>query len=224
LAGQAPRVVAELTIGYRVPSEVMDFAAPLAEIIAPTVTFPTSIRPASAGNPITVVETPPHVLLEEALARAAAIAAKDEERARSIAIVAPDDAVTIRTLEERLASSDLTGPAIRILAVSDVKGLEFDHVIVVEPGAIARQVPSGLRQLYVAITRCTQTLTLVHTQPLPAGLPAADSWCSPPLVVREEPAPAETRTTASTDEAPEEPPTPPAGADREVACAPADTG
>ena len=51
------------------------------------------------------------------------------------------------------------------------KGLEFDHVVVVEPAAIVEEGgESGLRELYVALTRPTKTLVVVHARPLPAEL------------------------------------------------------
>jgi DNA helicase IV len=51
-----------------------------------------------------------------------------------------------------------------------VKGLEFDGVVVVEPGLIADESPQGLRALYVSLTRATKRLTIVHESPLPAVL------------------------------------------------------
>jgi DNA helicase IV len=50
------------------------------------------------------------------------------------------------------------------------KGLEFDHVIVVEPAAIAAAEPRGLRRLYVVLTRAVSSLTIVHAEPLPPPL------------------------------------------------------
>ncbi|HEY4702360.1 MAG TPA: ATP-binding domain-containing protein [Streptosporangiaceae bacterium] len=50
------------------------------------------------------------------------------------------------------------------------KGLEFDHVIVVEPAAITRAEARGLPRLYVALTRAVSRLTVLHTEPLPAEL------------------------------------------------------
>ena len=66
-------------------------------------------------------------------------------------------------------------PPVTVLPATLAKGLEFDHVVVVEPAAIAGQGPAGPRRLYVAITRCTRSLTVVHSAPLPAvlGGPAA---------------------------------------------------
>jgi DNA helicase IV len=53
------------------------------------------------------------------------------------------------------------------------KGLEFDHVVVVEPAQIVAAEPRGLRRLYVVLTRAVSSLTIVHAEPLPAVL--ADS-------------------------------------------------
>jgi DNA helicase IV len=52
------------------------------------------------------------------------------------------------------------------------KGLEFDHVIVVEPAEIVASESRGLRRLYVVLTRAVTTLTVLHSQPLPAELAA----------------------------------------------------
>ena len=59
---------------------------------------------------------------------------------------------------------------VSLLAAADAKGLEFDHVIVVEPAAIAAEGPQGLAELYVALTRPTRSLSVWHDDPLPAGL------------------------------------------------------
>src|SRR5581483_6268535 len=57
-----------------------------------------------------------------------------------------------------------------ILTPRQAKGLEFDHVVVVEPAAIAAEGDRGLRELYVALTRPTKTLVVVHARPLPDAL------------------------------------------------------
>jgi superfamily I DNA/RNA helicase len=63
-------------------------------------------------------------------------------------------------------------PSVRLLAPRTAKGLEFDHVVVAEPAAIVaeRDGVQGLRELYVALTRPTKTLVVVHARPLPAAL------------------------------------------------------
>ncbi|WP_342673640.1 ATP-binding domain-containing protein [Tsukamurella tyrosinosolvens] len=73
----------------------------------------------------------------------------------------------------------LTSPSVRVMSVRDSKGLEFDHVIVVEPGLIVGEPAEvefdrGLRDLYVALTRATQTLTVVTSGSLPRALRALE--------------------------------------------------
>ena len=61
--------------------------------------------------------------------------------------------------------------SVPVLTPREAKGLEFDHVIVVEPALIVEEGgDSGLRELYVALTRPTKTLIVVHAQPLPDAL------------------------------------------------------
>ncbi len=64
---------------------------------------------------------------------------------------------------------------VSLLALGDAKGLEFDSVVVVEPSRIVAQPPEGLRALYVAVTRCTRRLAIVHREPLPELLRGGDS-------------------------------------------------
>jgi superfamily I DNA/RNA helicase len=59
---------------------------------------------------------------------------------------------------------------VAVLDASDAKGLEFDHVVVVEPSRLVTPDRAGLRLLYVTITRATKTLTVVHADPLPEAL------------------------------------------------------
>jgi len=73
--------------------------------------------------------------------------------------------VTHRTL-----GSEGPGGRLTLVPVSLAKGLEFDHVIVAEPAAIAGGHSHGLHQLYVALTRAVSRLTVLHAQPLPAPL------------------------------------------------------
>jgi DNA helicase IV len=61
-----------------------------------------------------------------------------------------------------------------LLDVAHAKGLEFDGVLVVEPAEIVSEGGGGLRDLYVALTRPTQRLGVVHVDPLPDGLVIAD--------------------------------------------------
>jgi superfamily I DNA/RNA helicase len=66
--------------------------------------------------------------------------------------------------------SDGPDTRLTLVPVSLAKGLEFDHVIVAEPAAIADGHSHGLHQLYVALTRAVSRLTVLHSRPLPAPL------------------------------------------------------
>jgi superfamily I DNA/RNA helicase len=59
---------------------------------------------------------------------------------------------------------------VTLVTVGAVKGLEFDSVIVVEPARIVAESAQGLRALYVALTRATRRLTILHGEPLPPSL------------------------------------------------------
>ncbi len=59
---------------------------------------------------------------------------------------------------------------VAVLTVTEARGLEFDGVVLVEPASIMAESPNGANNLYVALTRATQRLGVVHTTPLPAAL------------------------------------------------------
>ncbi|MEV4015318.1 ATP-binding domain-containing protein, partial [Nonomuraea angiospora] len=67
------------------------------------------------------------------------------------------------------AAAALDAP-VAVMGVADAKGLEFDSVIVAEPDLIAAQSPRGPSDLYVALTRATQRLGVVHERPLSQAL------------------------------------------------------
>ncbi|MCO5994755.1 HelD family protein [Actinoallomurus rhizosphaericola] len=169
LAGPDGWHLEELTVGYRLPDEVMRLAAPLAAYIAPSITFPESIRP-EGGNPIRFIQVTASELLDSALSEVLALAAAEAATDRSTALILPDDEDLIEQARSRLAErrEDPLG-AVQVLSSSETKGLEFDHVVVAEPAAIAREA-AGARRLYIAITRCTQSLTIVHEESLPGIL------------------------------------------------------
>jgi superfamily I DNA/RNA helicase len=71
----------------------------------------------------------------------------------------------------RAAASGLDAQ-VTVVPISLAKGLEVDGVVVVEPSRIVASEVQGLRALYVALTRPTQRLTIVHAEPLPEPLAA----------------------------------------------------
>ena len=78
-----------------------------------------------------------------------------------------------RTLRAALLGRDedaLESSRLVCVPASLAKGLEFDAVIVVEPGRIVAAEPRGLHRLYVVLTRAVSALHIVHAEPLPAEL------------------------------------------------------
>ena len=143
-----------LTINYRTPSEIMDVAADVLSRIAPDAEPPRSIR--STGR--APVRT-------GSLTDALAIARDASDDTRLTAVIAPAARVEdIRTQVE-----------CPVHDVDSAKGLEFDEVILVDPDAIVAESPQGLQDLYVALTRATQGLTVVadgQPESLPPLAPA----------------------------------------------------
>jgi DNA helicase IV len=95
----------------------------------------------------------------------------------NMAVVVPDSmfedvagALTAAGIEHGEATRSGLEMGITVVPVSVVKGLELDGVIVVEPARIVRDEEQGLRALYVALTRSTKRLTIVHSEPLPAAM------------------------------------------------------
>src|SRR5205807_913075 len=69
------------------------------------------------------------------------------------------------------ADGDAGAGRLTLVPVTLAKGLEFDHVVLVEPSSIATGEAYGLRRLYVALTRAVSRLSVFHAEPLPAELP-----------------------------------------------------
>ena len=151
--------VAELHHAYRVPAEIMELALPLLERIAPDVAPPIAFRPGGASPRLEHVTEAE--LVTRALEAALALAREDG----LLAVILPDALVP----EFETASAYEDG--IPLLSPRRAKGLEFDHVVVVEPALIA-EGDTGLRELYVALTRPTRTLVVVYARPLPDALQA----------------------------------------------------
>ena len=173
LAPDQAVTVEELRLAYRVPSEVMELALPLLPLIAPDVAPPIAYR---SGD------EPPRFLRVEAkhlVAAAVREAGHEARREGRTALIAP--AALLAELEPLLphpetAFDELAAP-IQALTPRAAKGLEFDRVVLVEPAAIVADGDGveGLRALYVALSRATKTLVVVHAEPLPAVLAATRS-------------------------------------------------
>src|SRR3954465_14237181 len=155
----AEMAIEELRHAYRVPAEIMDFALPLLDRIAPEVEPPLAYR--KGGDPPRLVHVGEDELLEAALREVAALAELDG----LLAVIVP------RSLAGALPQGELFDEiSVPVLTPRQAKGLEFAHVVGVEPAAIVDDGDRGLRELYVALTRPTQTLVVVHARPLPEPL------------------------------------------------------
>ncbi|RBY91398.1 hypothetical protein DQ241_05100 [Blastococcus sp. TF02A-30] len=163
--------VETLSIGYRVPGEVLELASRLLPLISPGLTAPRSVR-VGAGAPTVHLDE-----AEPAEDRALSIARADVEAGMTTAVVVPDLAYdwllpAYREVDDSIGdgrSGDF-GQPLTIVPASLVKGLEFDSVVVLNPTELARATTDGQRLLYVAMTRCTQVLRLVDDDQLPEGL------------------------------------------------------
>ncbi|GAA4917198.1 HelD family protein [Streptomonospora salina] len=172
--GQPDAHLAVLDRGFRVPAQIIDYAAGLLPEIAPGLDAPTGVRSAPGSLHVTGTDGDGYA---DAVVQACREALKDEG---SVGVVTADaDAAALHRIfgDEGLDSgiageSDDALEANRLVCVPATlaKGLEFDTVVVAEPARIAAAEARGLHRLYVALTRAVSTLHIVHTEPLPAAL------------------------------------------------------
>jgi DNA helicase IV len=174
LPAKRPPRRAELTIGYRLPSPNMALAARVLRFAAPDITPPTSIR--NDGDAPRILGTPPGGSLADVVVDAVRVEL-DSIGLGNVAVIVPwslvdlvDDALTAAGIEHGRATRHGLDQQVTVVPVGLVKGLELDASVVVEPAAIVDEEPQGLRSLYVALTRATKRLALVHDRPLPVEL------------------------------------------------------
>jgi hypothetical protein len=170
-----PPTRADLSVNYRTPSEVMDLAAAVLAATTPGLAPPTSVR--SAGLDPLFTRAMPGTL-PDAVARAVALE-REAVGDGKVAVICP--ASLLAALRPALPAvpdgAGVLDAPVALLAVDDAKGLEFDSVLLVEPSAIVAEGAgvTGRRALYVAMTRTTRRLHIVHVDPLPPELVRADA-------------------------------------------------
>jgi DNA helicase IV len=172
--GKPDTRLAVLDRGFRVPAQIIEYAARLLPTIAPGIAAPTAVRTARGALQITstTLEARPDAVLRACRQRLA--------EDGSVGLIAAD--ADIDGLYQQLSGAGLA-PALlgeqddalessRLVCVPAglAKGLEFDAVIVVEPSRIVAAELRGLRRLYVVLTRAVSTLHIVHAEPLPTAL------------------------------------------------------
>jgi hypothetical protein len=177
--------LANLSVSYRAPSEVMELAAAVLAAALPGVEAPEPVRqtghgprfvpwvPSGGGDDGTFGSLVARTVEEEA--RAVASTSGGEDGSVGVLVPAPLMDEVRSALERSGVTAGEAGAGaldvqISLLALVNAKGLEFDSVIVVEPARIVEEQGQGLRALYVALTRCTRRLAIVHREPLPAPL------------------------------------------------------
>jgi DNA helicase IV len=165
--GRPEAAVVPLTTGFRVPAAVVALANRLLPALGVSVPEAVSLRHDGQLDLRSVTDLVAATVAEVR-------SALDIEG--SIAVICADaSAPALATALNRAglvpAESDVDSRVI-VLPATLAKGLEYDHVIVVEPEEIVSAEPRGLARLYVVLTRAVSRLTVLHTAPLPEGLSA----------------------------------------------------
>jgi UvrD/REP helicase N-terminal domain len=166
--------IEELTVNYRTPAVVMEPAVSLLAAAGLPVKAPQSARDGDWA-PIAIRVPAGDGLLLAGAAHAAVRADDAALRGGRFVVVTPrsryrEQAALIREL---LAGSELAART-DVMTVDEVKGLEFDSVVLADPALIVGESPRGVNDLYVALTRPTQRLTVLHHGDLPPGLEALE--------------------------------------------------
>jgi DNA helicase IV len=165
--------LAGLTINYRTPAEIMDVAADVLAGIDPALEVPRSVR--TAGVAPWRLEVSEADLAGEVARAAVELAGQSGEGKLAVIVPAARLGDLARAVTEALPGTavgddpDLTSPAV-VLTVPQAKGLEFDAVLIADPAEIIDASPRGLNDLYVALTRATQRVAVVHPGPVPKVL------------------------------------------------------
>ncbi|MBA2464670.1 MAG: ATP-binding domain-containing protein, partial [Nocardioidaceae bacterium] len=188
--GKPDAHVEQLTRGFRVPGEVIDYAARLLPTIAPGLEPPTSVRRARGELDVRSVD--------DLVAATVTTARDSSQRVGSVGLIVPDVLVgpvvaalraagvehTVLGEEPAAVEGVLDDPSTKtrtsdvqldVVPASLTKGLEFDHVVLLEPTGIAAGEAdhvTGLRRLYVCLTRAVTSLVVLHTADLPTELGA----------------------------------------------------
>ncbi len=172
LPERTPARIVGLSVGYRIPAQIMALGDRVLKVARPDLRPPTAVR---IGDAQPVIERAPSRAELGATTAGAVVAMRSDLPSRNVAVVVPDalaDEISaglrVAGIEHGRATRTGLDDAVTVVPVSVVKGLELDGVIVVEPARIVSD--EGLRALYVALTRPTQRLTVVHAADLPLPL------------------------------------------------------
>ena len=155
-----------LTVNYRTPAEIMAVAADVLASVAPGEQPPESVREEGV--------LPRAVRGLDQVASVVAAERDDMADAGRLAVIVPPArlAELARALPAAVPGDrpEVLDSPVALLTVGQAKGLEFDRVVLVDPAGILAQSPAGGHDLYVALTRATHRLTVVHDSDLPVPL------------------------------------------------------
>lgn len=171
----APTSVENLRFCYRVPGSALELAAGQLPLISPDLQAPTAVRPGRVA-PVATWAAEEELLEQALLAARTAV-----EAGATTGLIVPDGLYDelVRVAESSGGgvgdgrSGDFSA-ALSVVPATLSKGLEFDAVVVAAPERIVADHEHGRRLLYIALTRCTQELRLVHSGELPEGLQHLD--------------------------------------------------
>lgn len=165
--------VSHLTVNYRTPARIMDRAQALAHAHDLPITDVSSVREGDRSPVITRVD-PDQI----AAGTAESVAAVHAERLGRLAVIAaPERLSAVLEAVRALPGVPRVGQGsagvddeIAVMTAQDAKGLEFDAVVIAEPAELLDGHDRGAGDLYVALTRATQHLGIVHARELPEGI------------------------------------------------------
>lgn len=172
--GKPDAAVVPLTVGFRVPESVIALANRLLPALGVAVPQAVSLR---RDGDLTILPVGDRAGLDAVMLVEVTAALAHEG---SVAVIAADAAVAgvrahLAAAGIEAATPDDVDSAARVTVVpaTVVKGLEYDHVVVVEPADIVAAEPRGMNRLYVVLTRAVSRLSVVHAKPLPEPLATA---------------------------------------------------
>lgn len=164
-------VLDELTVNYRTPAQISEAAVAVARAAGTEVSAPRAVREG---------QWPPRaVLTEDLVSETVRCVGEELDQVAGglvgVVAAASEHAEIARAVSEAFVGLSGTAESalerqVLVLTPWEAKGLEFDAVVVAEPAAVVEQAHGTVGDLYVAMTRPTQRLTLVATRDLPAGL------------------------------------------------------
>ncbi|WP_225840239.1 ATP-binding domain-containing protein [Streptomyces sp. NK08204] len=169
--GKPYAIITALTTGFRVPGAVAELANRLLHHLDADVPPARSLR---RDGEVSIEAT------HDTTAATVAAVHTALRHAGSIGVIAADTEApklhhALLAAGTPVSAPDTQGARLTVVPASTVKGLEYDHVVLVEPSAVVQAEPRGMNRLYVALTRAVSRLHIVHSAPLPLAIRPAES-------------------------------------------------